>query len=103
MLATYIGSNQIPQIMTPGTIPFNKDSSIEVLNEIRSNFPPYLEYDTSNYTRVLLAYKTFDDMIESAGWSRLYGGIHILPDHQAAVEIGKYLASYTYNAYRDKL
>ena len=103
MLATYIGSNQIPQIMTPGTIHFNKDSSIEVLNEIRSNFPPYLEYDTSNYTRVLLAYKTFDDMIESAGWSRLYGGIHILPDHQAAVEIGKYLSNYTYNAYRNKL
>ena len=103
MLATYIGSNQIPQIMTPGTIPFNKDSSIDVLNEIRSNFPPYLEYDTSKYTRVLLAFKTFDDMIESAGWSRLYGGIHILPDHQAAVEIGKYLSNYTYNAYRNKL
>jgi hypothetical protein len=103
ILKTYIGDNTIPQIMTPVPLPFNQNSSIEVLNEIKSNFAPYLEYDTSKYTRVLLCFKTFDDMIESAGWSRLYGGIHILPDHQAAVEIGKYLANYTLNAYRNKL
>jgi hypothetical protein len=102
MLSLYLKTEKVPNIMVPSPVNFNKDSSIEVLNEILSNFPPYLEYDTSKYTRVFLSFKTFDDMIESAGWSRMYGGIHILPDHEAAVDIGKYLANYTYQQYLSK-
>lgn len=102
MLSLYLKTDKIPNVMLPCPIEFSRKSSIEVLNEIKSNFPPYLQFDTANYTSVALCFKTFDDMIQSAGYSRLYGGIHILPDHDAAVEIGKYLANYTLQQYLSK-
>jgi hypothetical protein len=102
MLSLYIGKNTIPNIMLPDSTYFTKESNIHMLNEVKSGFAPYLEYDTAKYSQVFLSFRTFDEMIESAGWSRLYGGIHILPDHTAAVEIGKYLANYTFDAYKNK-
>lgn len=99
MLSLYLKTDKIPNVMLPYPLKFTKESSIEVLNEVKSNFPPYLHFDTAKYTQVALCFKTFDDMIESAGYSRLYGGIHILPDHYPAVDIGKYLANYTLQQY----
>ena len=41
---------------------------------------------------VILNFKTWDDMAESAGISRIYGGIHYPSSNTIALETGKMIA-----------
>ena len=51
-------------------------------------------------TDVILMWPTWKDAADEAGMSRLKGGIHILADHQAAVEIGEWIAQQTYSYFK---
>jgi len=58
-------------------------------NKIQYENPDKLSSD------IILQWPTWQDAVQEAGMSRLYGGIHVITDHLGGVEIGKWMANYT--------
>jgi len=66
-----------------GSFQFNKNSS-----QIQANIPS---------DEIELKFETWDEMAQSAGYSRLYGGIHAISAHVISTQLAEYIHSKVSN------